>query len=53
MLDKIKGYIPLNFAIMSNPVNWMIVILMIALAAVGLAAILNPIDLFSNDETVV
>lgn len=53
MLDKIKGYIPLNFAIMRNPVNWVIVILMIAIAGLGLSVILNPIELFSDDEKVV
>lgn len=41
MLDKIKKYIPINFEIASNPVNWIIVILMIAVAGVGLAAIIK------------
>jgi hypothetical protein len=53
MLEKIKGYIPLNFGILSNPVNWAIVILMIALAGVGLAAILNPTDIFNDQPEVV
>lgn len=39
MLEKIKGYIPINFELVSNPVNWIIVFLMIALAGVGLALI--------------
>lgn len=50
MLDKIKSYIPLNWAMVSNPVNWGIVMLMLLLAGVGLAAILNPIDVFHNED---
>lgn len=30
-------YIPLNFAIMKNPYNWIIVTLMVAIAGLGLA----------------
>lgn len=52
MLDKIKGYIPLNFDIIANPVNWAIVILMIAIAGLGLAIVINPPDLFNDDERV-
>ncbi len=33
-------YIPLNFALMSNPLNWVTVALVVALAGVGLAAII-------------
>lgn len=32
-------YIPLNFGIMANPVNWVIVVLMVAIAGMGLAVI--------------
>ena len=32
-------YIPLNFGIMAHPLNWVIVLLMIAMAGMGLAVI--------------
>jgi hypothetical protein len=44
MLEKVKGYIPLNFELIINPVNWIIVFLMIALAGVGLALITSSIS---------
>jgi hypothetical protein len=54
MLEKIKGYIPLNFAIMGNPVNWLIVALMLAIAGVAVMAIVNPSDfLYPDNEKVV
>lgn len=39
MLEKIKSWLPLNFALVANPVNWVIVFLMLALAGVALALI--------------
>lgn len=39
MLEKVKGFLPLNFELLKNPVNWIIVFLMLALAGVGLALI--------------
>jgi hypothetical protein len=35
-MEKLKSYLPLNFALMTNPVNWAIVILMIAIAALAI-----------------
>lgn len=35
-MEKLKNYIPLNFALMANPVNWAIVILMIAIASLAI-----------------
>lgn len=32
-------YIPLNFALLANPLNWVIVTLMVAIAGLGLAVI--------------
>jgi len=34
-MEKLKEYLPLNFALMTNPVNWAIITLMIALAALA------------------
>jgi len=41
MFEKLKGSIPINWTLMSNPVNWVIVYLMIALAIAGLAFIVT------------
>lgn len=38
-VETIKGYIPLNWPLLLNPVNWVIVFLMLALAGVSLALI--------------
>lgn len=40
-MDKIKNYLPINFAILSNPVNWVLVTLMVALAGVALTFVFN------------
>lgn len=39
MIDKLKGAIPLNWELMSNPINWIIIFLMVAIAGYGLAFI--------------
>jgi len=41
-MEKLKAYLPLNFALLSNPVNWAIVFLMVAMAGVALALIFTP-----------
>lgn len=40
-MQKIKDLLPLNFALMGNPVNWAIVVLMVALAGISLAYIFS------------
>lgn len=40
-MEKLKSYIPLNFELMSNPVNWIIIVLMLLVAGVALAFIMN------------
>lgn len=35
-------YIPLNFALMASPINWVVVALIVVMAGVGLAAIISP-----------
>lgn len=44
MLAKLKAALPLNWEIIGNPVNWVVVILMLAFAGVALALIVpfNP-----------
>lgn len=41
MWETVKKFTPLNFALMANPVNWVIVVLMIAIAGVGIALVFN------------
>lgn len=40
-METLKSYLPLNFNLLSNPVNWVIVFLMVAIAGVALAAIFS------------
>ncbi len=35
-------FIPLNFALMANPVNWLIVTLMVLVAGAGFALVFHP-----------
>lgn len=44
MIEKIKAWVPLNFALISNPANWIIVFLMVAIAGVGIAFITQSTD---------
>lgn len=46
MFEKVKSSIPLNWNLLSNPVNWVIVVLMVALAGLAVAAIFPA----SNNE---
>jgi len=43
-MDRVKALLPLNWALIGNPVNWAVVILMLAFAGVALAYIIpfNP-----------
>jgi hypothetical protein len=38
-MEKIKNFIPLNFELLSNPINWVIVTLMVLVAGMALAHI--------------
>ena len=49
-LDSIKKYIPLNLPMMANPVNWLIVALIVALGGVAIAAIFIPNASPAQDE---
>lgn len=40
-MEKIISYIPLNWELMKNPVNWVIIFLMITLAGMALATIMS------------
>lgn len=35
-METVKKYLPLNFALMGNPVNWAVITLMVLLAGVAL-----------------
>lgn len=40
-MEKIVSYIPLNWELLKNPINWVMVFLMIAIAGVGLTLIMQ------------
>jgi len=40
-MEKLRAYVPLNFALLANPVNWVIVTLMVLLGGMALAHILQ------------
>lgn len=43
MFETLMNNIPLNWTLMKNPINWIIIFLMIAIAGAGLAVIVtNP-----------
>ncbi len=46
----IKEYIPLNFELMKNPLNWIIVFLMIAIAGLGLAFVMQSFSGRNSSE---
>lgn len=48
MWEKVVKYTPINFELVANPVNWIIVFLMIVLAGAGLALIMKSSDTFST-----
>jgi hypothetical protein len=35
----IKDYVPLNLELMAHPINWIIIVLMVAIAGLGIALI--------------
>ncbi len=41
-MDRLKGFIPLNFEIMSHPANWVVLLLMVYIAGLGLSLLVNP-----------
>lgn len=44
MLDRIKQYTPINFELAGNPVNWVIVLLMVIIAGLAVSLIFHPAD---------
>lgn len=44
MIDGIKQRVPLNFELLGNPINWIIVCLMILMAGLAVSLIFHPSD---------
>lgn len=40
-VEKIKNAIPLNFSLLANPYNWLVVALIVALGGVAVVAIIS------------
>lgn len=49
-LNEIKAKIPVNWELLGNPVNWIIVFLMIAVAGAALALIVSSRNAIEEDE---
>jgi hypothetical protein len=45
MLEKVKGLIPLNFDLLANPYNWIVISLMIAIGGLALGLIFHPANI--------
>jgi hypothetical protein len=44
MFEKVKSWTPINFELAGNPVNWVIVLLMVAIAGLAVSLIFHPAD---------
>jgi hypothetical protein len=44
MFDRIKSYAPINYELAGNPVNWIIVFLMVLFAGLALSLIFHSAD---------
>lgn len=49
MIDTIKRYTPINFELAGNPVNWAIVLLMVAIAGLSFRLIFQSTSVSSGD----
>ena len=43
-MESLKKFLPINFELITNPVNWVIIVLMVALAGIGLALVFQNTD---------
>lgn len=41
-MEKIKNLIPVNWDLVSNPVNWLTIVLMVLIGGMALALVFNP-----------
>jgi hypothetical protein len=44
MIEKIREYTPINFELAGNPINWVIVLLMVFIAGLAVSLIFHPAD---------
>jgi hypothetical protein len=44
-LETLRKYIPINFELIANPINWVIVVLMVVIAGLALAVIFPTNDI--------
>lgn len=49
MFERLKNATPINFELAGNPVNWVIVLLMIAIAGLAMSLIFHPLDNATGD----
>ena len=44
MFEKLKGYIPINTELAGNPINWVIVLIIVFIAGLSLSLFFHPTD---------
>ena len=42
MLEKLRGYIPVNTELAGNPINWVIVLIIVFIAGLSLSLFFQP-----------
>jgi hypothetical protein len=51
MLENVKGFVPLNFGLLANPYNWIVISLMIAIGGLALGLIFHPANIVVSANT--
>lgn len=49
-MDTIKNVIPLNWGLIANPFNWVVIVLMMTLGGLALALLFHPADDYVIDD---
>lgn len=50
IIERIKAWTPINFELAANPVNWIIVFLMVAIAGLAVSLIFHPANLTKTGD---
>jgi hypothetical protein len=44
LIDKAKSYTPINWELAGNPINWVIVLLMVFIAGLAVSLLFHPVE---------
>lgn len=50
MLDNLKKYLPLNFDLMANPINWIVILVMVLIAVLAISLVFNSSNTMENAD---